>query len=582
MPKKFTILSSLAAVSISTLGMIAPTFADTVATYQISEIAPIHSEFASSMEESCGTYVNSTSYRNCFNAVAAELRETYGGLYDSLYQLDYNGRMVVTGLNPMAGTLRFYVDETRAYRGAAFNFESLVIFWADSTASPNPSRDEDAGWAFVDSYLETGEIPQGYHVLYGSKQGDDNWLTPNTEMRVFYDQENNSASDVALNNRYKFIHVYGYDTEGNKHIENNYLSSCLNSSLLSGNECRLVYNYNGSSASPKYVVGEATAEDAIIIELKQALAEKADLEARLAATEAEIERATENYQNALNTISELNSRIYELEANATNYENMILEYETAISEYENSISKYKRVISEYETAILEYKSVISENEAKLASLESDLSSTKSQLSSAEAELSAYKAKVSSLETELDSYKTKSASLETELESAKASLSKTQNKLLKTKEELAESQAAAEEAKKNAVKSEAVLKEMSTALETAQKAAEEATIRANEAIIRAETLASSTNTVTIYKTIERIIKENTAGTSNVETTATDTILENNGQDSEVLEQNPEEYVELPMAGSKEESVFPWWLIVFIFTGIAMILWWFVPATKKQKK
>ena len=48
--------------------------------------------------------------------------------------------------------------------------------------------------------------------------------------------------------------------------------------------------------------------------------------------------------------------------------------------------------------------------------------------------------------------------------------------------------------------------------------------------------------------------------------------------------PENYVALPMAGrveNREEKAneFPWWLIVFVFSGIALILWWFIPARKK---
>ena len=48
-------------------------------------------------------------------------------------------------------------------------------------------------------------------------------------------------------------------------------------------------------------------------------------------------------------------------------------------------------------------------------------------------------------------------------------------------------------------------------------------------------------------------------------------------------SPQESIEVPLAAGKEKAhEFPWWFIVFIFSGIALILWWFIPLPKRRKK
>lgn len=43
------------------------------------------------------------------------------------------------------------------------------------------------------------------------------------------------------------------------------------------------------------------------------------------------------------------------------------------------------------------------------------------------------------------------------------------------------------------------------------------------------------------------------------------------------------VEVPLAaGKKEEHQFPWWLVVFTFSGIFLILWWFVPIRRRKEQ
>ena len=55
-----------------------------------------------------------------------------------------------------------------------------------------------------------------------------------------------------------------------------------------------------------------------------------------------------------------------------------------------------------------------------------------------------------------------------------------------------------------------------------------------------------------------------------------------------EKTDDNTIELPLSGgfanqnpTEEEHVFPWWIVAFIFSGITLTIWWFIP-TKKYKK
>lgn len=51
----------------------------------------------------------------------------------------------------------------------------------------------------------------------------------------------------------------------------------------------------------------------------------------------------------------------------------------------------------------------------------------------------------------------------------------------------------------------------------------------------------------------------------------------------VEPNPDTQIEVPLAAKNREETheFPWWFIVFIFSGIFLILWWFIPLSKRKK-
>ena len=51
------------------------------------------------------------------------------------------------------------------------------------------------------------------------------------------------------------------------------------------------------------------------------------------------------------------------------------------------------------------------------------------------------------------------------------------------------------------------------------------------------------------------------------------------DTPIIEK-ADDNVELPTSG-ETEHIFPWWIIAFVFSGIVLTLWWFIPAKKFEK-
>lgn len=49
------------------------------------------------------------------------------------------------------------------------------------------------------------------------------------------------------------------------------------------------------------------------------------------------------------------------------------------------------------------------------------------------------------------------------------------------------------------------------------------------------------------------------------------------------QDPSDTIALPLAAGKgeEEHQFPWWLVVFGFSGVFLIIWWLIPSKKSKK-
>lgn len=543
MPKKFNILSALAVLSISTLGAVVPTFAEAEEYYYAPELVELHAKYAADMA-ACGDYSYTNTYLTCYNNITDAYRGQYGGLFESMFQLDFNGRMIVTGINPTTNSLRFYIDKTRAFTDEAFEFENLVIYWADTSAANSPDWSSEVQWEFSDNYFATGEIPAGFHVLYGGKRGEEGWINANTENRVIYGDDT-TLEGLVFRNPNNFIHLTGYDTLGNRHTERNYLSSCMNSDLFDGSECRLQYTYVDQDASPEYIVADPSEEDAMIIALKKAIKAKEEAEARLAEIEAELNEARSRAEAAETSYMDALERQWDLE-------NSIMGYQMDLEEARNNLSSA-------ENELLAVKAELESAQAELQAHQSELESVQAELADTQSALAGTEAELANIRQALDETESRAAA---ELEIAQKKVEEAQKNVEETQKNMEEAKKAASSAEKRA--------------EEAKKALEEAQKNAEEAIRRAEELASNQNTVTVYKTIEKLVKD-TSSENNVAEASVSKIDE---QNSQTLEKTSEDQVEVPLAGNDEHN-FPWWIVVFAFTGIALVLWWFIPSKRKTE-
>lgn len=68
---------------------------------------------------------------------------------------------------------------------------------------------------------------------------------------------------------------------------------------------------------------------------------------------------------------------------------------------------------------------------------------------------------------------------------------------------------------------------------------------------------------------------------VDTPATEgTVATNSPEENINITKETPEVPEVPLV-AKEEHQFPWWLVVFIFSGIFLVLWWFIPSKERKK-
>ena len=506
MPKKFTILSALAAIGLSTFAPLAPVFAEVEEHYHTPELAELHAKYAADMAV-CGEYVYNNTYLTCYNTITNNYREQYGGLFESMYQLDFNGRMIVTGFNPAAHSLRFYIDETSAFRSQPFEFENLVIYWADDNADGGPNWNSNTQWNFVDNYLATGEIPTGFHVLYGGKKGEKGWFNVNSENYVNYGDD--TTAEGFLYDSESYIILNGYDTSGNRHTERNYLSSCTNHNLLKGNECLLEYTYENQIASPKYVIAEPSGIDATVVALDRAIKAKEEAEARLAEVESRLTEAENRAAAAETAYDQILEQLWAMESS-------VMYYQMMLEEAEANLARVNQALAESDQALEETSRALDEANQALEETSRALDEANQAAISARAE---------------------AASLAAQLEEANLELSSAKDAVSKAEQEVREARASEEAAKK-------------------------AKDQMNESV---------PTTVTIYRTIEKVVENNSATS---EPTAEKTDV------TEKTEKSTENYVELPTSGENEEYNFPWWIIVFVFTGIALTLWWFVPSKRRS--
>ena len=104
--------------------------------------------------------------------------------------------------------------------------------------------------------------------------------------------------------------------------------------------------------------------------------------------------------------------------------------------------------------------------------------------------------------------------------------------------------------------------LTPAVETTPTAETATTVETASAAETTTTEKISTSTMRVPETITEVAQTTTSEVATEGTTGTIT--------------------EVPLAaGKKEEHEFPWWLVVFIFSGIFLVLWWLIPTKKFEK-
>lgn len=583
MPKKSLILLTLVGLSISTLGTVVPSFADSISYYDVSDLVPIHQEYAAEME-TCGPYNRyDATFINCYNEKTDSYRAKYGGAFESMYQLDFNGRMVVSGINPTAGTIRLYIDETRAYKGEKFTFENLVAFWADGRVSPSPYWDDDVAWEIADAVLSGEQTPEGVHLLYSGKKGEPGWLTPNAENRLEYEVE----GDFIHDNSAYFFFVLGYDSAGNKHVERNYYYGCANGDFSDGKECRMQFAYNGSSVSKDYVAAEATPEDLHIIELKKALkaAEEAIAKAETAETTAREAEAVAREAEAAAREAEAAAR--EAEAAAREAEAAAREAESVANEATASAREAEAVAQSMEAAAREAERAAREAESNAQAAEASARMAETRANELAAAASAAEeiaraAEIAAREAEASAQAAESRAVAAEADAKKA---EAEAKLLteKATKQSEEAYKMAEDAVKN---SEKYIQATIELEEKTNRLSSDFTSKLNELNSKLTELSNKIATISANPTtiVTRTVEAPTTTLSVSSETNTARDTKTNSNEVQNLK-TPDEYIELPLAGDKtddeQENVFPWWIVAFIFSGIALTLWWFIPTRRGKE-
>lgn len=624
MPKKSKIFSSVAALAIGTFSTLVPMATYATEYYSISDLALIHSEYAAAVS-ACGEYSSDSTFQNCVTNIKWQFQSEYGGKFKAMTILDTNDRMMVSAINPAAGTARFYVDETNGFTKEPFTFANLVIFWADAKATPSPYWDDAAAWNIVDSVL-SGVTPSGVHLLYKGKMGDEQWMIPNTENRVTFSDDGDFIED----NEPRYFFVMGYDTAGGKHMQRSSYWNCVNGDFSSGNECRLQYEYSAPYAAYSYTVAEAISEDTGLIEVNKAI--KAAKAAENAAREAE---ATARAAEEAAKSAEKDFRAAEAAAQAA--EQSAREAETAAREAE-AIARTAELDAKTAQEIAN-QAILDAQTAEQAAKEAEATLREAEIATREAEASANSAaelarlaeenanKLAEL-ARLAEANAKKAEETAKAAEEQARLAEENAKTIAKNAKEAEESAKIAEANAKKAEEDAKMAEESAkkaedeaklaVLEAEQKAkdaikmAEDANVKIDEAVKIAEDKTKdatvSTEALSVanlrIEELEKRISElsakvrsgssatkhdvstlstfSTTSTSPVTTSSIETEKLETKKDQDISKNTSDDTILLPMTADakKEKNEFPWWIIVIVFTGIALVLWWFVPSRKNR--
>lgn len=645
MPKKFTIISTLTVLCLSTLGVLAPSvFAEATAIYTATDVSNLHAEIMANIAETCGTDTTDDSYRACRSAIFRQAEADNPGVYAAMrtINLGTSRGFTLSAYNPYAHTIRFYVGADIATYFSPYQLKNLVIFWADNSYaysndlnSTRTAMQSAQAWQIANAMFNGEEAPQGVHIMYNSNPDADDWFTVGVEQRIVIDDE----SDVFKEGVPKTIFMMGKDTSGNEHYHFQIFSNNDPCGITSADqECRVIFLYDenkqdtgfGITTSSTIRATQATAEDLALIERQSIIkeAEEKALAAQAAAEAAE-ERAI---------AAEARAEAAEAAAAAAQ--------ETAQTAATNAQTAKSNASSAQRNASLAKSAAdaatANAQAAEAAAREAEATAATSVAAAREAEESAKAAEVAALAAEERASQIAAEATHIAEEAQKSAdeaervAAETAQIAEDVRKEAIEARQVADEAKNLALELAQLVTEVNNTAKEASDAAKEANGIAKEAKETAENSLQATTDLmetidglngqiaTLTKElddriaaigvttaeIQALIASNSAGssipapvTNNYVTYSTTEIIKNeystiaatntavetreeNGNATAVTPQeapaDASDYVEVPLAATNtEEKQFPWWIIVFAFSGIALMLWWFIPLKKRSR-
>lgn len=596
MPKKLPIISTLIGISISTLGIAVPTFADVTAVYTFDEAAGYYAAFEKEIEESCGNPDTNSGYGTCRYNIALNYQRTDLNKYNTMYLLDILLKgFAITAYNPYAGTARLYINNDRIFTNIHQELQSLVIFWADNNYIHNDqlyssAGQESYGRPIVDSVMRGESAPKGIHIVYNSAKGKDDWYVSRVEQRVVLDDD---ANFLKTSSPRMFL-AMGYDIDGNQYNQSlafNNGGECSN--ITKDSECQIRFyqydgaGYGGIGVEPAAARSEdlALAERREIIKETKAIAREAEERAAeaLAAVAAAEARAAAAEERAVAAEAEATAAKAEADvakANAATAEAAAREAESVAREAESVAREAESIAREAENGAMEATAIA--REAELAAREAESSARAAELRANELSAAAEAAYERANELAATASAAEAAAREAEATAREAEAAAREAEATAREAEAAarttestarEAMATAEKAVKNSEDFTKTSQELTDKI----SALNERIIAMNAAIAKVNSDTKIVEKITEKRTIEKPVMIKTTEVKEDLVTASDG-SEPLPTSSEPLMSSDDQYVEVPNAG--KEAEFPWWIIAFVFSGIALTLWWFIPARKKD--
>lgn len=558
MPRKYTILSTVTALLASTLASLAPTVTAVQYDglygegeyYTVAEVLPLRNQYVEEVKRTCGEYATISTFQQCVMGVTNSYRSTYGKLGSAALKLDQGSSAAfVTGLNPTAETLRFFVSDTNAFASAVDAYQDLYIFWLDGDSGfRSITGNTDAIKALHES-LRSGQTPDGLHLLYGSQQGAPDWFAYGAENRVEYSTTGDFVAD-SIEQKVIFLGSYA---SGEVRYQVSSFANCLEGGYTLGQECRAGYYFSPSNTYTFYYAGaDAATEDQALVKVK--LLEQAVREAEEAAREA-ADRARKAEERA----SQAAAAAAAAEAAARDTESRASELEEAIEAAERATAEAKRVAAE------------AKSEADAAA--SRASAAEQDAASARAEADAAKSAAAAAESRANAAEEAARAAAAAAESAGGLLDEITSAAERAKS--ATMQAAEEATRAGALADSArATLEAALAAESAARSALESSL-----ITPQGSLAAGQDTGNLLAEIAaiRATLAGLAADSGEQTTApigsTDCA---NGEAAAA--------VVVPDAGDSDGSrfEFPYWILAPLTAALAIFIWFFLPKRREQEK